>query len=146
MRSSTSKIVSGLCALVAVVCLLTGATACFQTDVFAGTTEGFFQMVLNRLGEDEVRIHSVNAYKNENWYYYHIDYSYISPVTEMWTRIELVYFGAWQVDSYFNPNWEDFGDLEEERDAYLEAVQIGEHKEFTAEEIQKYVDAFYDEP
>ena len=129
--------------VVACLFLLT-TVACSQTDVFADTTEGFFHMVLNRLEEDEVRIYRVDAYKMDNWYYYRIDYAYVSPVDEEWTRMELVYFGAWEIDSYFNPHWENFGDLAPRRDAYLEAVQSGIHKEFTQEEIQRHVDEFYD--
>ena len=34
--------------------------------------------------------------------------------------------------------------MEKQRDAYLEAVRSGEHKEFTKEEIARYVDAFYE--
>ena len=132
-----------LCALLLALCLLLSAVSCAQTDAFSGTNEKFFRMVLNRLERDEVRIYTVDAYKMDNWYYYCVDYTYVSPVDGEWTRLELVYFGAWEIDSYFNPNWEDFGDMADRRDAYLEAVRNGEHKQFTEEEIQRYVDEFY---
>ena len=142
-KGTTSRPRKFLWLAVACLMILFSVTACGE-DVFADTNQSFFLHVLNRLERDEVKIYTVDAYKLENRYYYCVDYAYVSPVDEEWTRMELVYFGAWEIDSYFNPHWENFGDLAPRRDAYLEAVQSGIHKEFTQEEIQRHVDEFYD--
>ena len=141
-KATTSRPRKFLWLAVACLMILFSVTACGE-DVFADTNQSFFLHVLNRLERDEVKIYTVDAYKLENRYYYCVDYAYVSPVTEEWTRIELVYFGTNGIDSYFNPNWENFGDMQKQYDRYLEAVVEGEHKSFTKEEIAEQVDSFY---
>ena len=130
-----------LCSACLLLSLLIG---CGKSDPFAENNEIFFRMILNRIEQDEVEIESLDAYKVENKYYYHVIYSYVSPVTNEWTDADLVYFGSYQIDRYFSFAWDDFGDMEKDRKAYFEAVEKGEHKSFSQEEIQQYVNAFYD--
>lgn len=111
--------------------------------MFEENNEILFRMLLNRIEQDEIKIQSLDAYKLENRYYYHVTYSYISPVTNEWKDADLVYYGAYQIDRYFSFAWDDFGDMEKDRKAYYEAVENGEHKAFSQEEIQQYINAFY---
>ena len=114
-----------------------------KEDVFAENNEIFFRQFLNHMEPDEIEIYSLDAYKVEHRYYYHVTYSYVSPITNDWKSMDMVYFGAYQIDNYFNLNWENWGDMEKHRDAYYAAVEKGEHKTFSQEEIQQYVNAFY---
>lgn len=134
------KILSVFLLVTTLISLFAG---CSKKDTFEENNDIFFRMVLNRLEQDEVEIQSVDAYNVENRYYYHITYSYISPVTNEWTDADLVYFGTNQIDRYFSLKWDDFGDMAEDRDAYYSAVKNGEHKSFSQEEIQQYVNVFY---
>lgn len=124
--------------------LLICSTGCSKDkDVFKENNEIFFRLILNHTEQDEIRIHSLDAYKVENRYYYHVTYSYISSLTNDWKDADLVYFGAYQIDNYFSLKWENWGDMEKHRDAYYVAVEKGEHKSFSEEEIQQYINDFY---
>ncbi len=127
-----------------IICILLTLNSCAsKKDVFEENNTIFFQHLLNRLEQDEVDIYSVDAYYLDNWYYYRVSYSYVSPLTAEWQDIELVYFGNFQVDRYFNPNWTNWAGLEQYRDSYYAAVEKGEHKSFSQEEIKQYVESFY---
>lgn len=129
--------------LVACIVLI-GIMGCSKKkDEFKENDSIFFRHLLNHIEPDEIEIYSLDAYKVDHTYYYHVTYSYISPLTNEWKEMDMVYFGAYQIDNYFNLNWDKWGDMEKHRDAYYVAVEKGEHKSFSQEEIQQCVDAFY---
>lgn len=134
-------------ALVLIVCIvavsLSGCGGGQTQDEFEENNEIFFRSILNHIEPDDVVIHSLDAYRVDNWYYYHVTYSYVSPVTHEWTDLNQVYFGSHRIKNYFSLTWEDWGDMEQYRDAYYAAVEKGEHVTFSQEEIQEHMDAFY---
>ena len=130
--------------LILVVCILCTLNACASKEnLFEENNQIFFRHLLNRIEPDEIEIHSLDAYKVENRFYYHVVYSSVSSLTSDWEEWDMVYFGSNQIDNYFNLNWENWGDMEKHRDAYYAAVEKGEHKAFSREEINQYVNAFY---
>lgn len=129
--------------IVACFVLISAVGCSNKEDAFKENNEIFFRQILNHAEQDEIEIHTLDAYKVEHRFYYHVTYSYISSVTNEWKEADLVYFGAYQIDNYFSLKWDNYGDMEKHRDAYYVAVEKGEHKAFSQEEIQQYVNDFY---
>ncbi len=135
-------------------CIITAILTCLLISLLVGCSSeksvfsdvhnaDLFHNLLNRREQNEIKIKSLDAYYLDDWYYYHVKYSYKDATVEDWTDIESVYFGVYQIDSFFNPNWTSFGDMTTYRDAFYEAVEKGEHKSFTKQEIEHYFTAFY---
>ena len=100
-------------------------------------------MVLGLNKQDEIRIDSLDAYRVDKNYYYHVQYSYVSSLENDWVDLDMVYFGYRHIDNSFSLNWKHWGDMEDDHKAYLAAVEKGEHRTFSQEEIQEYVDTYY---
>lgn len=139
--------------LLAISFVLIPFAGCGRKDpYFDVNTEKVFRFTLSGQTPDEVVIHSLDLYKVERKeygknaipkYFYHITYTCFSHVTEEWEDLDLVYFGTGIVSRHFSFAWDDFGDMEKDRDEYYDAVANGKHKAFSQKEIQKYVDAYY---
>lgn len=114
-----------------------------KEDLIEANEEGFFGRLLYRIDEDEIVIHTLDAYQAEQDIYYHVTYSFFSHITNEWKDRDLVYFGTHWISNHFSFEWEDWGEMEVYRDAYYAAVEKGRHKAFSQEEIQRYVDAYY---
>lgn len=129
--------------LLAIILFLLSFSSCGY-DKFESVTDDFYLHLLNRKEKDEIKIISLDAYLYDGSYYYDVKYSYLDSNEEIWKEIELVYYGKWEIDGYFNPNWDDFGDLLDDFDAYIVARQDGEHRPFSAKEIEEDFNAFYE--
>lgn len=117
---------------------------CKQERFSESLNERFFKQWLARRDENEMQLKSLDAYYLDGWYYYHVKYSYISDLDTDWTDRELVYFGKGNIENYFNPNWENFGNMIKYKYAFLDAVEGGEHKSFTDEEMKEYYTEFFE--
>ena len=114
-----------------------------KRDAFAENDEILFRLVLGRNQPDQIVIQSLDAYRVENNYYYHAKFSYVSSLKNDWVDVDMVYFGYRHIDKSFSLNWTSWGDMEDDHQAYLEAVEKGEHRTFSQEKIKEYVDAYY---
>lgn len=114
-----------------------------KEDIFEANDEIIFRQLLNLEEPDEIKIQSIDAYEYEDYYYYRVKYSFLSSSTNEWKDRDVVHFGMYLLNNSFSLTWKEWGDMEKYRDAYYEAVEKGEHKSFSAEEIQQGVDAFY---
>lgn len=132
-------------ALILLICfaLLLFAGCGKKPDLFKGNNEKLFRMVLGLNKPDEIRIDSLDAYRVDNNFYYHVQYSYVSSLENEWVDLDMVYFGYRHIDNSFSLKWKSWGDMEDAHQAYLAALEKGEHRSFSQEEIQEYVDAYY---
>ena len=128
------------------ICILFAFVACGSNrSPFSEATNTFyFRALLFTKKPNEVVIKQADAYFWEGRYYYVFDHSYLSSLTDGWIDLVMVHYGkSGYQQGLINPNWENWEGLEHKRDAYLEAVEKGEHKAFTQQEIQKYVDEYF---
>ena len=148
MASRLKRLFALLLLILLVVFAFSG---CFRrkNDFSKVNDDKVFHYILYGEEPETVQIYSLDAYKLNNDYYYHVRYSYITQIAFLDYKpgdrvdLDMVYFGSWIINNHFNLNWEDFGDMAKYRDAYYEAVEKGAHRPFSQEEIQRRVDDYF---
>ena len=133
-------------ALLLAICILVlalGGCRKKTPDLITRNTEEVFNRILYHMEPDEIVIHSLDAYQEEARIYYHVTLTFYSHVSDEWLDWDLVYFGTRTISRHFSMAWNDMGDMQSDYDAYCHAVKEGKHKSFSAQEIQRYVDAYF---
>ena len=146
MKNRTKKVI----AVIAIFVLIIGTIVFSNLDgspkepMFDNFNDHFFVGLLNKYKRDTVVVHSVDVYLKDGFHYYHAGISCLDPKQGTWTDKDLVYHGRSINDQhYFDLNATLTGDDANDANAYHEAVQQGEHRAFTAQEIKDSVDAFF---
>ncbi len=143
-----------------VVLFILVALACVLFFVFRKEKEADFSNNINEVmdacmeltdnNKSNIKIESIDAYYNEDDnklrkvdYFYHIVYSIFRIEDEEWHPIDVVYFGEnGDVRQYFSEAEFAKNINTDEREKYEIAVEKGQHKSYTKEEIQELIDSY----
>ena len=118
-------------------------------DLFDEVNAIFFKRLLSGHESDKIVVNSMDAYYYEGCYYYNASVSSVSSISGEWMDYEFVYIGShWTNITYINLNWPDNNwenaTFANRRARYYLAVENAEeHKIFSQEEIQRYIDEYY---
>ena len=108
----------------------------------SGLDNVFIEYILRDTEEGDAVIEKLDAYLHEGYCYYQIKYNYKDG--DEWESLNAVYRGRYgNVTMYYNLNWENDSAVLPMKDTFYDAVEYGEHKSFTSEEIEKLVRAYY---
>lgn len=123
---------------VSIVC-----TACDDVRFYSELDKRVFEYVLRDTEKGELEVDALNVYFHENDYYYHIEYSHME--NGEWKQWDVVYRGRryGSVTMYYNLNWENDSIILPYKDDFYDAVEYGIHKQYSDEEIDKYIAEYY---
>ena len=143
-----------------VVLLILVALACVLFFVFRKEKEADFSNNINEVmdscmeltdnNKKNIKIESIDAYYNEDDnklrkvdYFYHTVYSIYVTEDDSWHQVDEVHFGVdGDVSKYFNMAEFAKNNNTDEREKYEIAVEKGQHKSYTKEEIQELIDSY----
>lgn len=132
-----------ICALVLLCAVLVVCTACEENGFSKDLDRRVFEYILRDTKKEDVEIRELDAYSHEGYCYYHVKYTLDEDgETDTWN---VVYCGSryGSVTMYYNLNWENDSIVFPMKDDFYDAVEYGAHKQYTAEEIQRCVDAYF---
>ena len=148
MECGNKKIKLAIALIIVLLISGIGISLFFLSDSeisFENSNEAFFNRILKRKNQNDIEILSLEAFYKDESYYYYVVYKAYDYELEKISEFVQVYYGKYGgMDDTFNPNNVHPEDEEKAYKPFLDAKKNGVKYTFTKEEIDKYVNEYYE--